>query len=317
MFHFQVTSYCNQLCVFCGRTSLREKAAQGAVLPEYNKLNQHMRYEVFTSLLDKLRDHTDRCKVPKNIIVHGVGEPLMWPHYKKGIKLCREYGFETQLFTNGILLTEEWCDFLLEHITDKLKVSVNGLTDETLRAVTGTPLSNRIIGNCKTLVRLARERETRPKQIIFGFVKCKENAHEAEPFRKMWDKDRDIVTVMTPDAINFDIEGATPSQDIRGVCPLGLGPHRLGITPDGTLHPCCHTSSLPLGDLKENSFADLLEGSVYQRLSSLHRKGELGREPVCNVTCLAGSKSGSQGVQTDKKSSRIMHIVRKACGFLK
>lgn len=317
MFHLEVTTYCNQSCVFCYRNVVKKKMAAGQTVPEHEKLNQHMGFDLFQSLVMKIRDFCEKSKIPKNIIVHGLGEAVLWPHYKKGIQMCRDLGFETQLFTNGVFLTEEWCHFLLENITEKLKVSVNGLTGETLEAVTKTRRSRKTIENCRMLVRVAREKKIRPRQITFGFVKCKENEHEAEQFRKLWEKDRDIVDVMTPNAINFEVEKATASPDVRGVCPAGIGPSRLRVVIDGTLHPCCHTNELALGDLKKQSIDECLEGPMFKKLLRLNQGGRLGMEPVCNVTCLAGSRHYPEGRPRKGRLNRAFRVFHRASNIFR
>ncbi|MBU2549593.1 MAG: radical SAM protein [Proteobacteria bacterium] len=293
MFLIEVTSYCNSSCLFCLRRLLENRDAGGMTAPDPVKLNEHMDWNLFVRILKEVFDYNQANQAPIRILdLHGLGEPLLWPHYKQGIQLVRRLGFHTQLITNGTLLDEAMIDFLLDHITYKLKVSINGVSDHTLLEVTRNPKSKTVNANCRLLIEKIRRTGRKPHLLAFGYVICPENRHEVEWFHRLWHKDRDIVLPYSVEAIDFSLDKMPDLEDTRGSCPRKLTPANFNVLVDGAVQPCCYTNRIALGNLAESSLEEIINGPAYRRLLDLDKKGRLGEEAVCNATCLAGARAG-------------------------
>ncbi|GAB7081644.1 radical SAM protein [Megalodesulfovibrio paquesii] len=289
MFLIESSSFCNIRCVFCGRENYPQDAP--------HQLNKHMTLEQFVHVLDEVTRFSTQHEPISCVDLHGMGEPLLWPHIRQGIQACRQRGLDIQLITNGSLLEESIIDFLLAHINFKLKVSINAATPTTLANVAKIPHPERTIQNCMTLAVKAKAAVVRPSEIMFGFVKCNENKHEAEMFHTMWKRFAPVIKTFVADQL---LPNTTHiSQDTRGTCPR-LSPKNYFVLNNGNVTPCCSTTRILLGNIFNSSLSEIYHGDVYQHMLALNRANRLGEMEVCNMTCLAGKREFNEHIAAQR-----------------
>jgi len=110
--YIEVTNYCNFSCDFCPLTySSRER--------------RHIEFSQFTRIIDEV----SRLGMTDTVGFHVVGEPMMYPQIFQAIQYASENGFQTELTTNGSLLTEEKTKKLGDIGLNRLTISLQRFGD--------------------------------------------------------------------------------------------------------------------------------------------------------------------------------------------
>lgn len=120
LLYWEVTAACNQACKFC-----------------YNNCEEYTRDNELSSIQgEDLIEYFSRVGI-KNIIFTG-GEPLLcFDRTLNWIKKCKSLGLSTELFTNGILLTNEIIEKLKDTGLDYCRVSIHSTDENVHDKITG------------------------------------------------------------------------------------------------------------------------------------------------------------------------------------
>lgn len=141
-------------CPFrCNQCSYRpQKTALG--LWDNKDINIHkanMSIEIMKTALEKLYNAGTR-----NIVFTGGGEPLTNSIVTlNGIKIAKDKGFVTCLYTNGLLMSNNIINAILESPPDYIRISIYGFTQEDFSLYTNAPSKNYqlVFDNIKKLVK--------------------------------------------------------------------------------------------------------------------------------------------------------------------
>lgn len=132
---FELTYRCNLDCVHCyckGSEDLERELATGEV----------------KDILDQL--HKEGCL---GITFTG-GEPLIREDFLDIYLYTKRKGFIIDIFTNGILLTQEKIDFFQKYPPRSIEITLNGITKDTYEAIIQIKGSfNKVMSNINELVR--------------------------------------------------------------------------------------------------------------------------------------------------------------------
>ena len=133
---------CNLRCIMCEVHSIYN--------PNPPRTNRIMPIETIERVLRSTH------KYLKEIIPSTMGEPLLYPYFKRLIDLIDSYNLKMNITTNGtfpILGVEKW-GYLLMPIVSDIKVSVNGATPKTAEKIMVGLDFNKQIENLKKLVEI-------------------------------------------------------------------------------------------------------------------------------------------------------------------
>jgi MoaA/NifB/PqqE/SkfB family radical SAM enzyme len=108
--YLEVTNHCNFRCDFCPIKESRRKTS-------------HMEYGLFQKGIDEVAD----CGIADTVGFHVLGEPLLYPRIFDAVAYARGKGLQTELHSNGALLTAERVDGLVQAGVDSLVVSVQAI----------------------------------------------------------------------------------------------------------------------------------------------------------------------------------------------
>ena len=92
---------------------------------------------------------TDQVPVIRRVVLHGIGEPLLNPDLGRMIRHLKGRGAHVLFNSNGLLLRGRKARDLAESGLDELRVSIDGGTPQTYRAVRGVDGFDRILGNLR------------------------------------------------------------------------------------------------------------------------------------------------------------------------
>jgi len=104
----EVTNHCNSKCEYCPH-------------PKMTRSKGFMSVETFKKVLKK--QELDFMEL------HGFGEPLMHPQIYDFVRMAHERGFKTQFSTNGLLLSREVMDKLVDSGLNTLWISIRPFFD--------------------------------------------------------------------------------------------------------------------------------------------------------------------------------------------
>ena len=129
MVQLAVSNICNLRCEYCSTSS-----------PDFKHADSVMDYHMFCAIIDNIsRSVKITGEKIHNIMLIGAGEPLLnrriadMVRYIKGKNVCRI----VSITTNGIALTKELSDDLIDAGIDMIRFSLNGLSDEDYLKYTG------------------------------------------------------------------------------------------------------------------------------------------------------------------------------------
>ncbi len=112
--YLEVTNSCNLDCLICMRSVWDEPP--GVIAPA-----------TFERLLEGLRAFSPS----PTVFIGGFGEPLLHPEIVTMVRALKNLGAQVELITNGVLLTEERSQGLIQAGLDGLWVSIDGATAES------------------------------------------------------------------------------------------------------------------------------------------------------------------------------------------
>ncbi|HSW46599.1 MAG TPA: radical SAM protein, partial [Phycisphaerae bacterium] len=164
--YVEPTSACNLSCRTCMRHSWNEPVGT-------------MTGATFQRLLASL------ATVPSfhTMAFWGMGEPLLHPEIASMVQAAKDLGAETELITNGLLLSPELARALVAAGLDRLVVSVDGVTPRRhAENRTGADLET-IKANVLALRRLRHEMQRMQPEIGIEFVLMRRNLDEVRNLR--------------------------------------------------------------------------------------------------------------------------------------
>ena len=135
-FHIGIepTRYCNLRCFFCQHST---RGCPDDRFVKKGQALQHMEYSLFQKAASDIMAFPVQ---PKKIQLVGMGEPILNPELGNMVRYLRKIGFEGRIltYTNGVGLTPDTVDDLMNSGLTSLQVSVYGMTAEDFQNLAGT-----------------------------------------------------------------------------------------------------------------------------------------------------------------------------------
>lgn len=265
---------CNQRCPMCPYQEMTRKKVM-------------MDMNLFRNIVDQLAGSTIRV-----IELFGYSEPLLDPLLFERIDYCKSKGIKVYISTNGVLLTPEKRKAILGSRLDAIGFSLDATTAETYRNVRGSADFERVKENVISFIKERNERPVKRPLVRLNFVVQQDNCHEVEEFKAFWRGLADKVEVW--DLVS---KGERVSRLlVKRRDPLKLHPRYLyacllvfvcpGILSDGRVILCNYDfdGSLPLGDLKTQTFNEIWNSAKFREIRELHLAGRGDRIGFCRET---------------------------------
>ncbi|HNW45053.1 MAG TPA: radical SAM protein [Elusimicrobiales bacterium] len=142
--HIDICSVCNLKCNFCFQ-------ADTAAIKQKGLHRGYMDFQLFKKIIDDSAEFKDKFRKVK-IGLHG--EPTLHPDLPRMISYLKSKNVTEviEMFTNGTLLNSELNRKLIEAGLDRINISVEALTPEKYREITGVAIdTKKFVGNLKDL----------------------------------------------------------------------------------------------------------------------------------------------------------------------
>jgi MoaA/NifB/PqqE/SkfB family radical SAM enzyme len=196
-------------------------------------------------------------------------------------------GTVVSLTTNGVLLTPDRIDRLIDTDIDFVDISIDAFRPETYERIRVRGDLTVTRGNVERLIDRVR-RSGSPMRVVVSYIEQPENASETDDFERFWREAgaHDVAVRRLHSAAGAVIPVAdlmrrrTAAQDRR---PCVYPWERIVLTPRGTLAFCpadwTHGSSL--ADYRETTIAELWTSDRYDALRRAHLANDYRAHAFC------------------------------------
>lgn len=279
----ELVNRCNLDCVMCYTVNHDEKKS--------------------TLDMPRLRQVLSECeKEGLPALVIGLGsEPLLYKGIRDVLKATSDSGvMDIFLGTNGVLLNESLCEYLVDNQVARVEVSLDAATPETYHKVRGKDQLELVEKNIETLVRLKKERNSKLPVIRLCFCVLDINKHECSQFLDKWKDHVDYVDFQK--FYDFgDVDTLRKTGTVPYVDKLDVGDghcaypfNSLHIWANGNVTPCCtffaKNEEMVVGNIAKESLKDIWDGDKMREIRRQISTGDLN--PTCKV-CLAQRDHGA------------------------
>ena len=278
----EVTGYCNLRCAMCHHPTLQRPKGR-------------MPMELFRKCVDEVAAVSPDTEVWCSFN----GEPLLAPAllldmivYAKSVGLT-----SMNLNTNGMLLTEDIADRLLDSSLDLVVFGIDGLSRETYERIRRGGDRDRVYANVERMLE-QRQRRAGGPTIMVQFIEMDENASERAAFVKYWHERGAIVKLRRKLSWGGRVDSALClPAGFRIACPWAI--NLMHVFWDGTVPRCCADTegTEAVGNAREESLF-----ALWERLSpyrEMHLAGEFRRLPARCATCRDWMVGASEKLRPD------------------
>ena len=271
-----ITNVCNLNCIHCFSSKFRK-------LPEYHPVM--MAWDIWEKICGQAGAW------PGVILNFGTdGEPLLHPRLLDMLRLARKQTiYPINITTNGVTMNHQFNKVMIEeNLTDIMNISLDAFTPESYKKIRGGSFK-KVMGHLDDLIAQRNKSESALK-IQVNIIDQPEARDELADFKRHWEKRVDNVLIRTYyDATAFsgqtgpDLTGKQSQMDEVDRWPCQQLWRRFNIAEDGTARFCVDDwfNKTKLGDLKEQSIADIWTSEEYDRLRHLHITGRFEKIPYC------------------------------------
>ncbi|GHU50043.1 radical SAM protein [Clostridia bacterium] len=244
----ELTAFCNLNCVQCANDKITRERG-------------YMDWELYTKIADELAE-----KYPKTNLWYGVyGEPLLVGAEKirEIVRYADERGLTTWMTTNGVLLSDEVCDALIDAGLDNITIAVDGFSAGVYESIRVGAKRDKVYANVLHLRDKVKAKGSK-MYIDVQLIEMDENKNEIKDFLKFWADSRIPVRIrgrMTW-AGNIELGANIDKQKDRIAC--GFTFSQLCILWDGKVVSCANdiNAMCVLGDASKNTLGNIWEDKL-------------------------------------------------------
>ncbi len=205
------------------------------------------------------------------------GEPLLAPNLKDHIRQAKAAGMTFALNSNGLTLSEQMADFLVEQKVDSVMFSIDAVTPATLIKIRGIKRLERIERSVFMMLKARGDSDT--PRVGVSFTIQEENKHEVDAFVQRWAGVVDVVRTGRVFEDGRFVGLKTPKE--RVACPVIY--KTLPVFNDGSTTVCCLDGmrSTNMGNVFETSVRDVWHGEQFTKMRYLHETKQWDAIPFC------------------------------------
>lgn len=264
----ETTTACNLKCFMCFQSYDPPKPAK-------------MSTEMIKKIIDEGAEN-NLCSIK----LQYRGEPLTDVRIPEIVNYAKSRGILEVMFnTNATLLSEEKAYNLIKAGLDKIICSVDGCTKEVYENVRIGGKFEVVLQNIKTMQKLKKELGVDKPVVRVQMVDTPRNHEEIDHYIPFWSEIADEVAI--EDMLDWD----QTSEDLREFPSFACAQlwQRLIILADGTVLPCCRSTSggnmvlYSVGNIHEMSLKEIWTGDRMNYLRELHKSGNSDRVKLCRL----------------------------------
>ncbi len=315
--YIEQTRVCNVKCFYCIHSTRDDKNG------EFNDLGysiKHMPMEHFEKVIN------DLCEFPKGsikrIVFSGLGEPLTNPHLPEMVKIAVDKGIaaRVEVISNGILLTPELSDKLVDAGITNINISVQGISAEQYESVCNKSINfDLFVENIRYLYTHKGNTQIYIKAIDAAFSSKDEEQTFYDTFSTLADRiyvehlvqmQQNHTKIADQVDGDRDFYGKALNRD-RKICAQSF--YFLQVGCDLDTFPCPVPGvprSLSMGNVKEMSIKEIWNGE--RRYSHLRKMLRLEKDtiPAC-IGCSCFNAINDPSEYLEKDAQRLLPLFEK------
>ncbi len=272
------SDFCNFKCKFCFQSRGMEALRQDDFRPGV------MTMETFKKLADQVRVFPTKVKAFR---FTGFGEPLMNKYLPQMITYAKQKDLaeKVTIFTNGLLLTPQLNNQLIESGLDEVMLSLEGLSSEKYLEITKTQVDfEQLVENIGHLYEHRHSCKIFAKIIDIGLT-------DEDKFHTIFDQISDLAFVEYASNAYSNVEytkeieknyvGEKPDKKVD-VCHLPF--YYMYVNWNGDVSSCHldYTKSICFGNIHDESIVDIWNGKTMNEFRQLQLRKERYTHPVCS-----------------------------------
>lgn len=268
----EATNVCNLRCVHCPHPRLVK-------LPDYRP--HHMEWELYTRIADETASH------PGTIFRLACdGEPLCHPRFIDMLKYADSRGIAPLTFnTNGALMSEDKARGVLSITKGVVEFSLDAIRKATYEAIRVGADFDKVMANVHRFIEL-RDRLNPDVKVMVSIIVQPESDAELGRFLDYWRPRVDHVLERKYIACKGELDPSKERvEELPARWPCKQLWTRFNISPEGLAEFCTddwHDRSV-IGDVREQSIADIWQGEAYETLRRLHLSRKFEEVPFCSA----------------------------------
>lgn len=266
-----IVSLCNFKCVFCFHSIDRDTKR------ELNFKPGVMDYELFKKTIDQIADFPDKLK---KLALYMRGEPLLHPKLPDMISYAkkRDVSESIQITTNGYLLRPKINLKLIDAGLDELVISVESLSDEGYKKITGVSIDYDIFidninhfynnkCNCKLYIKIL---DIGLEDDIIKFHELFDHICDKAFIEHVIPQYKQVSYIDTEYCFTTDVRG----HDLNRVDVCAQPFLSLYVLHDGNVCACCvdFNGNIVFGNVKRNSLIKMWQSKALRDFRILHLK---------------------------------------------
>jgi radical SAM protein with 4Fe4S-binding SPASM domain len=243
----------------------------------------------------KIMDECAANELPAAVVGMG-SEALIYKGAQEAIRKIREAGvMDLFLGTNGVLLNEQLCEFLVEQRVARIEVSLDAATPETYHKIRGKNELARIEENLERLIQIRKRAKSKLPVIRLCFCVQKDNLHEQRAFLEKWKNRVDYIDFQemvdfgqVDEFRDMGAEAAVPADlpaPSSSYCAYPF--NSLHVWSNGDVTPCCtfFGKALVIGNAKDASLSEIWNGEELAEIRRQLLEGDLNKVCHACLTC--------------------------------
>jgi MoaA/NifB/PqqE/SkfB family radical SAM enzyme len=205
------------------------------------------------------------------------GEPLLAPNFKDHVMQAKAGGLPFAMNTNGLALTEDLAQFLVDQKVDSVMFSIDAITPDTLKKIRGIRKLARIERAVFLMLKVRGDRDV--PRVGVSFTIQDANRHEVDAFVSRWVGVVDVVRTGLVFENGKFTELEVPKK--RVACPVIY--KTLPVHNDGTVTICCLDGmrTTNMGNVFKTSVEEVWHGEEFAKARYYHETGQWDKVPFC------------------------------------
>ena len=178
----ELDNRCNERCVFCRNEKgeifdINPKSKPGQFIDK-----GRLDYGIFEEMVREVK------KTTLLVIPYVNGEPFIYKHLDKVLRLLKDLKMGSMLSSNGLLLNKKNIDLILSEDLDQIKIHVSGFTNKIHQIQHRLGDVELIKKNLKDLSMEIKKRKSN-LIVLVDYILYEHNKHEVDIFKKFNDKE--------------------------------------------------------------------------------------------------------------------------------
>lgn len=277
----ELTNTCNLSCPHCRHHSSDKRIPKN--YPEYYKNAYHISKEQIRILFEEIGPHKP------SITLNVANEPMIAKNFKFAVQELKKYGLSGTFNTNGLMLNQEHCDFLVDQKYDSVNISVDATTPETLKKARGITALEKLQRNVKRLVDTRDRKKSIFPRVGVTFVIMPYNEKEIPDFINYWKKIADVIRFtgyITDKSPDISILPGIDTAKIPPRVPCKQIFSDIVIRANGDVTPCVITAESPdyysMGNIfRDGGVSGVWNGNKFKEWRLKHNKGAWDEISYC------------------------------------